>query len=138
MVHERMQPFLWVSGSRHGLSSAFQDLGEAALLDEREEVFLAADVVVHPCQRHPTRGRKVPHGGGMVALVRKDPGGAGEQVVETLVVWSHEFERLFESEASPRSGRGQGRTNHLISGQDARPSTGVHVTTAGGHRGSSA
>jgi hypothetical protein len=33
----------------------------------------------------------------MVALVRKDPGGAGEQVVETLVVWSHEFERSFES-----------------------------------------
>src|SRR6266550_223201 len=58
-----------------------------------------ADAVVHPGQGHAARGGQVPHGGGVVALVRKDPGGAGEQVVETLVVWSHVFERLFEFEA---------------------------------------
>src|SRR2546422_1500881 len=90
MVHEGMQLVLRVAGGRYGLASPVQDLTEAALLDQREEVFLPADVVVHPCQGHPARGGEVPHAGGMVALVRKDPGGAGEQVVETLVVWSHE------------------------------------------------
>src|SRR3989454_558468 len=102
MVYEGMQLFLRVTGGRHGLASAVQDLREAALLDEREQVFLAADVVVHPCQGHPARRGEVPHGRGMVALVRKDPSGAGEQMVETLVVWSHDFERSFELRSYPR------------------------------------
>src|SRR6266576_1836015 len=96
MPDERLQPLLWIACRRDRLPRAFQDLCEATLLDQRKQVFLAPDVVVHPRQGHPARGGEVPHGGGVVALVRKDPGGAGEQVVETLVVWSHDFERLFE------------------------------------------
>src|SRR5882672_5062554 len=96
MPDEGLQPLLWISCSRDGLSRAFQDLCETALLNQGEQVFLATDVAVHPGQRHPARGGEVPHGGGVVALVRKDPGGTGEQVVDTLVVWSHDFERLFE------------------------------------------
>src|SRR5213083_55594 len=97
MPDERLQPLLWISGGRDRLPRAFQDLCETALLNQGEQVFLAPDVVVHPRQGHAARGGQIPHGGGVVALVRKDPGGAGEQVVETLVVWSHVFERLFES-----------------------------------------
>src|SRR6266545_4585890 len=96
MPDERLQALLRIACGRDRLSRAFQDLCETTLLNQGEQVFFAADVVVHPRQGHPARGGEVPHGGGVVALVRKDPGGAGEQVVETLVVWSHEFERSFE------------------------------------------
>jgi hypothetical protein len=94
-----VQPFVRIGGFRHGLPGAFQDAGEAALLDQGEQVLLAPDVVVHPRERHPAGGGEVAHGGGVVALVGKDAGRAGEEVVETFVVGSHDFERSFESEA---------------------------------------
>ena len=120
MPDEGLQPLLRIAGSREGLPRPFQDLREAALLDERQQVFFAADVVVHPGERHPARGREVPHGGGMVALVRKDPSGAGEQMVETLVVWSHLIRTLVRNRKLS-TGLWLGKVTCLISCTISRP-----------------
>src|SRR6266705_2317328 len=94
MTDERVELLLRIAGTGGRLPGALQDLSDATLLDYGEQVFLAAHVVVHPGERHTARGGEIPHGGGMVALVREDPGGTGEQMVETLVVWSHWFRTI--------------------------------------------
>jgi hypothetical protein len=91
MTDERLQTVDGVGCRGDCALGPFQDLGETALLDQREQVFFAADVVVHPGERHAAGGGQVPHGRGVVALVRKDPGGTGQQMVETLVVGPHGF-----------------------------------------------
>src|SRR5207302_6053268 len=115
MPDEGLQPLLRIAGNREGLPRPFQDLREAALLDERQQVFFASDVVVHPGEGHPARGGEVPHGGRMVALVRKDPGGAGEQMVETLVVWSHLIRTLVRN-GKLSTGLWLGKVGCLVSG----------------------
>src|SRR5207247_9140518 len=64
---------------------------EAALLDLRQQLFLAAYVVVHPGEGHPARGGEVAHGGRVVAFVGEHPGGLGEEVIEAFVVGAHGF-----------------------------------------------
>src|SRR6266498_2454620 len=134
MPDERLQPLLRVGSGGDCLPGALQDLGEAALLDQREQVLLATDVVVHPGERHAAGGRQVAHRGGMIALVREDPGGAGKEVIESLVVRSHGFRtivRIPKLSTASYSGKG------LIFGHLPRPpSNRAHGATSGAHRDS--
>src|SRR5512145_3416553 len=114
MLDEGLEPLLGVRRLRDCLPRALEHVRKAALLNEREQVFLAADVVVHPGQRHPAGGGQITHGRGVVALVRKDPGRAGKEVVETLVVrWSHEI-RTFVRTRSYRGGRRWARASAFV------------------------
>ena len=81
VADEGLELLLRIAGAGDGLPRPFEDLGETALLDESEQILLPAHVVVHAGERHAARGREIPHRGGVVALVREYPCGAGEQVV---------------------------------------------------------
>src|SRR5882672_6670636 len=72
-------------------STTMRDLAAASGMS------LAGCVVVHPGERHAAGGREVAHRGRVIALLRKDPGGLGEKVVEAFVVGAHGFEQAFES-----------------------------------------
>src|SRR3989440_2761315 len=93
---ERLESLERVAGRGDGLLRPLQDPRKTALLNQRQEVLFPTHVVVHPGQRHPACCGQVAHRRRMVALIGEDPGGAGKQMVEALVVGAHGFERAFE------------------------------------------
>src|SRR5207253_10542797 len=69
-------------------------------------------VVIHAGERHPARRREVPHRGGVVALVGEHFRRPDQEMLQSLVVGAHEFERLFEF---PRYMRSEEHTSELQS-----------------------
>src|SRR5439155_2724828 len=89
-----------------------QDAGEAALLDAVQQLFLAADVVVHPRERHPGGRGEVAHRRGVIALVGEHLRRPGEEVVQPLVVGAHGVRtvvRILKLEAGVGEFKGGGR-----------------------------
>src|SRR5205823_13334636 len=97
---------------------ARQHAREAALLDAVQQLFLAADVVVHPGERHARSRGEVAHGGRVVALVGEHLRRPGQEVIQPLVVGAHRVRtvvRILKLEAGVGefkggSGRGWSRT----------------------------
>src|ERR1043166_7150616 len=72
-------------------ASAAQDLREAALLDEMEQLFFTLHVVVDARERDAAGGGQIAHAGGVVAPLREHAGGSRQQGIEALVVGAHGF-----------------------------------------------
>ena len=84
------------------------DLGETAVLDEVEELQLAAYIMIDAGQAEAAGFGQVPHGGGLIAPLGVGPGGNGKEMLKTLVVGEHEpSERSFGPEARPPLPGGQ-------------------------------
>src|SRR5437879_7699911 len=107
---ERLQPLdrvgVTAAQSLERALGACQDAGEAALLDAVQQLFLAADVVVHPGERHPRGRGEVAHRGGVVALVGEHLRRPGQEVVQPLVVGAHSSNDRSNSKTKAGGGGG--------------------------------
>src|SRR5438093_11158368 len=96
VADEQLEPLDRVGGGAERLLGAGEHPHEAALLDQGEQLRLAAHVVIHPGERHPARRREVAHRGRVIAPFGEHRRRPGQQVLQPLVVGAYELERLFE------------------------------------------
>src|SRR5690606_12603140 len=80
------QPLLRTGDALQPLLQVLQDRREAVVLDQEEQLFLAAEVVVEAGQAGPGRPADVADARGVVALLGEHRGRRSQQLLELVVV----------------------------------------------------